>query len=311
MKPYVIYHFPCFDGFTAAWSAHAALGENAEYIPWTYGQLIPELEPKRRIFFLDVCFSPEQLDKLDNPITILDHHLTSMHNTKNWLESKPGWIDIVDTPESDSQFKISVIKSEEPLLYIDFNLYKSGAMLSWEYFNGTDNVPRLVRYVQDRDLLALALPETNAVSNWLGLFPWTFAAWDEANTILTQNFDVVLDHAKVAEQAHKRYVEALLDSGIRCCVNIGGYSVPVVNAPKPFGSDVCVELLKKYSEAKFVAYYWDRGDGLREWGLRSRGDFNVAKVAEQYGGGGHHAASGFTVSYTDDLDLNSRGSKLQ
>ena len=47
----------------------------------------------------------------------------------------------------------------------------------------------------------------------------------------------------------------------------------------------------------FAAAYEDR-PGERSWSLRSRGDtsVDVAKIAELFGGGGHHHASGFSTS---------------
>jgi hypothetical protein len=55
----------------------------------------------------------------------------------------------------------------------------------------------------------------------------------------------------------------------------------VVNALL-LGSEVGEELLKRYPEAPFVAIYFDRGDGKRQWSLRSREDFDVAVVARLF-----------------------------
>ena len=47
----------------------------------------------------------------------------------------------------------------------------------------------------------------------------------------------------------------------------------------------------------FGACYFDRGDGKRQWSLRSRdGAVDVAKVAKRHGGGGHRNAAGFEES---------------
>ena len=38
MKPLVIYHAHCTDGFGAAFAAWMKLGDDAEYVPMQYGQ---------------------------------------------------------------------------------------------------------------------------------------------------------------------------------------------------------------------------------------------------------------------------------
>jgi oligoribonuclease NrnB/cAMP/cGMP phosphodiesterase (DHH superfamily) len=161
--------------------------------------------------------------------------------------------------------------------------------------------------VQDRDLWQFKLPDSHKIHAWISLFPRTFMAWDEMDAVLTQNFDLAVDHGGVAEQSDKMIVSDLLKYGTRCCVHIVGYAVPVVNAPKRFVSDVGNALLAMFPDAKFAAVYSDRGDGRREWGLRGRGDFDVSEIALKYGGGGHKNAAGFTTSYDDDLDLKKRG----
>lgn len=88
MKPYVIYHYPCFDGFTAAWSAYKHFGpEGAEYLPQTHGKGIgpnkddwnPGFEAGRQIIFVDYAPVPTLLKRLlkTNPVIILDHHKSS------------------------------------------------------------------------------------------------------------------------------------------------------------------------------------------------------------------------------------------
>lgn len=67
----------------------------------------------------------------------------------------------------------------------------------------------------------------------------------------------------------------------------------MVNATACFsetGEALCIA----YPDAPFGAYYMDRGDGIRQWGARSRNGFDVSAVAKQLGGGGHPGAAGWT-----------------
>jgi hypothetical protein len=71
-----------------------------------------------------------------------------------------------------------------------------------------------------------------------------------------------------------------------------GHRVPIVNATE-FRSEIANRLCSTYPECPFAAaYHYDKGGELC-WSLRSLGDFDVAALARQAGGGGHKNASGF------------------
>lgn len=72
----------------------------------------------------------------------------------------------------------------------------------------------------------------------------------------------------------------------------GLYCAPCANATV-FFSEVGERLLEMHPQAPFSAYYMDRNDGKRQWGLRSRPDFDCSVIAKAMGGGGHKCAAGF------------------
>jgi hypothetical protein len=89
-----------------------------------------------------------------------------------------------------------------------------------------------------------------------------------------------------------RYQKELVDlacAGARI-ESLAGHLVPVANAPL-LGSEVGEELLKRYPDAPFVAMYFDRADGKRQWSLRSREDFDVSAIAQLFQNGGHRQAA--------------------
>ena len=309
-KTYVLYHDPCNDGFTAAWAAWKHFGDSAEYVPFTWGQGLgpnkndddPGFEANSTIFFVDCAPNPKLLAKLkSHDVTIIDHHKSS------WLDyGSPKWGEIRDiggtytNPQNFHSF------------YFDMDY--SGSMLTWNYFhvkNGEQayETPSLIRHVQDRDLWRFALPNTKEIHAFMGCFPKTFGAWDEIEFAIrgegTTAYNDFVEFGKAVLQRDKMEVEYLRVKG-KHCRYVGGYLVPVVNASKNFTSDVCERLLRDYPDAKFAVCYWDRGDGRREWGLRSRGDFDVSEIARLYDGGGHKAAAGFTTSHNDNLELKDR-----
>jgi nanoRNase/pAp phosphatase (c-di-AMP/oligoRNAs hydrolase) len=64
---------------------------------------------------------------------------------------------------------------------------------------------------------------------------------------------------------------------------------------------VGAELLKRHPDAPFAAIYFDRGDGKRQWSLRSREDFDVSRVARRFANGGHRQAAGFESDLPEDF----------
>ena len=62
MRPLVIYHGNCYDGFTAAWIANSALND-AELIPAKYGDPPPDVMA-REVFVLDFSYPREVMQAM-------------------------------------------------------------------------------------------------------------------------------------------------------------------------------------------------------------------------------------------------------
>ncbi len=262
----VIYHDGCYDGFTAAWVAKIARPD-ARLVPALYGKPIPEFEltsPNEEVYVIDISWPRQEVialqDRCPN-LRILDHHKTAQ-------------------------------KELEGLPFATFDMTKSGAMLAWEFFFPLQQAPTLVEYVMDRDLWKFELPHSREVNTYIQMHARTLDVWDQLDIELEINLGEVIRNGMLLMQQSRQRVEEM-------CAQVqwgevGGYRVPIVNASCLF-SEVGNRLCELYPEASFAAYYFDRGDGWRQWGLRSRGDFDVSEIAKQYGGGGHKSASGFQM----------------
>lgn len=252
-----MYHANCFDGFGAAWAAWKALGDRATYIPVKHGNPPPELPADAKVFILDFAYPKNVLLDLQQRVaglTLLDHHKTAQEDLCG-------------------------------LDFVIFDMHKSGAMLAWEYWHPGTTIPDLVAYISDRDLWQFVLPQSREVFAAICSYPMDFQIWD--------NFDIntLKQEGAVIMRLQTQLVSSMCDQVI--FKEIAGYRVPVANA-STFFSDVPHELCLRYPDAPFAAYYFDRGDGKRQWGLRSIGEFDVSAVAKQFGGGGHLNAAGFT-----------------
>lgn len=267
-KTAVIYHASCPDGFGAAWAAHRVLGDQARYFPTNHGDPIPPLADDTRIFILDFSFDRARMAELhgkhgpDN-VVLLDHHITAQEQL-----------------------------SELPNCH--FDLSKSGAVLSWEYFHPGAAVPTLLLYVQDKDLWTWELPDSRAVFAYLSSCAMDFDTWDKVAQDL-QTADGLSKAVEAGESVLRSRQQSILEIVQSAHIaQVGEHRVPVVNSPI-MQSEIGEHLVNSYPDADFVAIYFDVSPTLRKWSLRCRGDrFDVSRLAQQFGGGGHPAAAGFT-----------------
>ena len=253
---YVLYHKDCEDGFGAAWVAWKALGDAARYLAINHGEPQPDLPAGATVTMVDFAFPRDatlELARRMARLTVLDHHITASKNLAG-------------------------------LEYVKIDLEKSGAMLAWEHWFPGQPAPALIEYIQDKDLWRFQLPQSREVTAALQSYPKDFKVWDALSVAELIREGVAILRAK--EQLMDRH---LANTARR---EVGGYLVPTVNAVV-FQSEIGDRLSTLYPDAPFVACYFDLADGNRKWSLRSRGEFNVAELAERLGGGGHKNAAGF------------------
>lgn len=154
MKPLVIYHDQCADGFGAAFAAWLKLGDEAEYVPMQYGKenehfwLLEDGQfdsafqiLNREIYILDFSFPKWVMEGLFSPakhVVLLDHHKTAF---EMW-----------EVPSGQR------VWAETEGRHVKLHMDKSGALLAWEYFHPGTEVPMLVRMIDDRDRWQFKIP---------------------------------------------------------------------------------------------------------------------------------------------------------
>jgi len=267
IKKLCIYHGNCLDGFGAAWAVHHALGENITFYKGIHQQSPPDVTGLD-VFLVDFSYKKEVLEamlKIAASITILDHHISSEEDLR----------ELLDNGEINGLFDMS----------------KSGAMLAWNWFNSDQQVPELIKHIQDRDLWQFKLDGSREINAALASYPFDFEIWDKLMADNSGELEMLKRDGEAIERKLQKDVNDLIASGVRR-MTIAGYDVPVLNAPSVYVSDA--GHLMSTGES-FAACYWDHPDG-RSFSLRSSDDgIDVAEVAKKYGGGGHKKAAGFTV----------------
>lgn len=264
MKPLVIYHARCSDGFCAAWVAKRALGD-ADFLPISYGDPVPDVKG-RRVYVLDFSWRRgivEQLMSEAIQFTLLDHHKSAEAELYGIIGN------INDT--------------------IAFDMEKSGGRMAWDYFFPGKPAPWLVLYTEDRDLWRWKLPHSHAVSAFIRSYPFDFDRWNQWNQESTM---YALSSYMVQEgEAILRAEQTIIDAAVARAKmgSVAGYNVPIVNT-SVLMSEICGKIAEGHS---FGATYYDDFD-LRHWSFRSDKDgIDVSEVAKKMGGGGHFHAAGF------------------
>ena len=60
-----------------------------------------------------------------------------------------------------------------------FDMTKSGAILSWEFFHPGKEPPKFISYIQDRDLWKWELPYSREFSAAFDMVPWEFDEYEK------------------------------------------------------------------------------------------------------------------------------------
>lgn len=275
-KPLVIYHHPCLDGFTSAWVAWREFGDDgADYLPQGYSEEpeIPDVD-NRIVYILDFAYRADimrEIAERAETVIVLDHHQSAEENLLPLLE--------------------------EGIIEGEFDMERSGAGMTWDFFNLDLPRPLFVDYVEDRDLWNFNLPDSQEINIALFSHPYDFVRWNSFRIgVEALRIDGEAIHRKHMKDVHELTEQTMY-------LTIGGHkNIPTVNANYFYGSDLAAVLGE---DQPFGAYFWINSNQEYCFGLRSAQDgSDVAKVAQAYGGGGHKHAAGFRVKSLDDLNTH-------
>ena len=314
MKPLVIFHANCADGFAAAFATWLVLGDEAEYVPMQYGKIDFDFEggffnlgsneadnpctfiAGRDVYILDFSFPRPIMDAIfrnAKKVVWLDHHKTAF---EMWCGGIP----------EDGYYTCS-IGGVNQNHFIRLHNEKSGAVLAWEYFHPGTEVPLFIKHIDDYDRWVFAIEGTKEFNKALwSNTPWSFNGWKNAflnapgSDFPYLNIGVFYTEGAAILRAHNQNVQTVVKGAARKCtlwVTDPAYRVIdhglAANCPPHLTSDVGHELASQ-SETFGLLWYIDKDHACR-CSLRSNGDYDVSAIAKAFGGGGHKNAAGFTI----------------
>lgn len=290
-KPLCIYHDKCADGFTSAWAVYKALGDGVEFFGGVHQNPPPDVTG-RDVIMVDFSYKRPIIDEIAlaaRSVLILDHHKTAEADLADFT-SLPVFSSVREEWERS---KLGDPSARRVNALFDMN--RSGALITWEFFHPGKSVPNLVQYVSDRDLWQFKLPLSREVNAYIFAHDYAFKNWDYLDAAMRDHMGVqqVGDMGGAIEKKHHKDV-AELTAAFKRRMTIGGHEVWCANIPYTLTSDAGHLMAKG---EPFAACYWDTPEG-RVFSLRSTDEgLDVSEIAKQYGGGGHRNASGFRLPH--------------
>lgn len=295
-RPICIYHGHCPDGFTSAWVVRRFFKGEVDFHAAAHQSDPPAIERGRIVIFTDYAYKHDvMLQLLDEwhpkGVVVLDHHKSIAEDLKEdgryiidmWptLDRKPTWQHFFDHLAQD---RIAGRRR----IYTVFDMQRSGAGLTWDFFFPGEPRPPLLDRIEDRDLWRFRFADTRAVTASVLSYQYEFDVWDR---LFATDLESLRRDGEAIERKHVRDLHELIAT-TRRVMAIGGYVVPAANLPYTMASDAGHILSEDYP---FAACYYDTPQG-RVFSLRSRpAGVDVSEIARRYGGGGHRHAAGFRV----------------
>lgn len=275
---FVIYHAGCCDGFGSAYGIWKYFQKNNKsqldniiFYPAKHGSSPPSVTNKNVVicdFSYNKC-TLENMIKKSNSLIILDHHKSAEKELK-------------DIPDN---YKI-------------FDMNHSGAVITWKYFFPDTEIPKFIKYIEDRDIWKKEMDYTDEFSLVFQTIPMKFEEYDkylDNNNLekLIKKGKVILEYnnnsikqickyavVKFSEIKDKYYMIAYVQSNVLKS-DIGNYLVTHLFPNCDFS----------------VTYNYDDLNNVTKFSLRSDDNKeDVSVISKLLGGGGHRNASGVLIN---------------
>ena len=257
-----VYHANCLDGFTSAWAVNRAV-RDVTFIEGRYGDTL-DIEQFRDSYVIFVDFSTKRNVMLDiaevaDHVLVLDHHASAE-------------LELVDLPDN---------------VDVEFDMERSGAMITWNHYFPNIRAPWLVETVQDRDLWQFRLQTTKVITAYMFTLEQTFEVWDK----LLEDRNAAISAGLMLDKVHSQACDDIISGCTHTCV-FGDHIVNITNALWQYSSEIGNRTV---NDNLFSVTYFIDSEGKYKYSLRAKSEFDCSILAAKYGGGGHSNAAGFTT----------------
>jgi len=290
LKTKIIYHkmsqaTDCPDGIASAWVCHKAYPDADIEGCWYNYEQLPSVEGYDQVVIVDFSFPAKVLETWADSIkvVIIDHHKTAMADL--------------------SQLSDRILQK--------FDMGECGATLAWKHFFPHEPMPSFLRYVRDRDLWNFELAYSEEIHEAVASLRYqsmdairkdwhVFAVFDMLEPMSETQIQAVFAPWGYQLLKPKRERIAQL-AELAQPQELQRHQILTVEVPEKEGrliSDLCSYLYKNNPQYAFIVAYIIKETGI-ELSFRSDkngSNFDVSAIAKFLGGGGHHNASGASVT---------------
>ncbi len=302
----VVYHNPCTDGICGAWAVKTYYKDIESQHPIVYQGTNPNFNNAgyldaakiagKTVFFVDIMPKRDMLLRVCQSaahVLVLDHHKTNESIVSEIVKSADG---------------------KPANLEIVFDMSKSGCQIAWSYFYPEIEAPWFINYVADRDLWTWKLPNSKLVNS--GLFSLGYLATFDSITKLYTEYttgeqvtalldNTIIPHASAIESYETKILSTATINAAQARFTAPdgkSYDVWLGTTTPTLRSDLGNYLMKKPLKSgamPLLSVTWQYEFSKGEWWISLRSDdkspIDCTKIAEQFGGGGHPNAAGFTI----------------
>ncbi len=282
----VVYHKNCNDGVASAAIAYK-YAKHIEFIPMNAGTLPDEVNKivSKNILFLDVSPTKEEFLYLmqKNNVLVIDHHVSAMKA----LDSIPDICKIFDMTHSASYLSMEYF-------YPDIDIYDESSMKEF------------VKLIEDYDLWTKKY-EPKATNLFRGICFYLNDNEDSNSKIpvfadYMNDFQFLIEKGIVLTEIEDKYIMDIYSKGTLCHYKDLKCYVMCVDTYRSISN--IGEMGCQDDSIDFSFTYYLNKDVCRDTqdfykcSLRSNRNgknTDVSLIAKEFGGGGHHNASGFSI----------------
>lgn len=277
-----IYHGKCADGATAAAVLLSQFPEIALY-PLKHRYKESELEKIQNkvdksttVYIVDFALREGHTEKIISnakQVINIDHHIGVVEQLKG-LKNKYDNFDYV------------------------FDNNKSGSSLTWIYFNGSKNIPEIIKLVEDFDIRKFEFGDR---TKYIASYFYTMQDPEIIIDYFKKDMEELIEKGKITNAFSESLVESLVEKIKPIFIKVENHIIPAFNTSL-FYSELGNILSKKMD--KTVILYFITGDKVNlnmiSKDHHSPSSLEIAKI---FNGGGHKCAAGAETSLDKFLEL--------
>lgn len=278
----VIYHHPCSDGFGSA------------FVVWYYYKINFGMDRTSKIIFMPSThlakgdtLSTEYLDKLKGKNILMCDFSYAYSELSKIIDVAKSFL-ILDHHKT-AKADLNAVPDDLKI----FDMERSGAGITWDYFFTNKAIPRFLALIQDRDIWSKKYPETDEFVTFFYDLEFDFNLWE--TYLNPENVETAIQKGKAFQEYQHRLITKIINRVAYVIHEIDGkYIIGLYSNCPELQSDIGNKVFDKLTFGDFSAiWHYDLYKNRTLYSLRSTNDrHDVSVVAKKFGGGGHRNASG-------------------